>query len=338
MGRALTLGALLGALVTLASTTTFAAPIFTDNFTNGSTIGGASVPGGTPTASTTSYDIASTKATTNVIGSGSLSMQIAATTSGVFEAQAIFSSTPVALSSIGDSINLRYTFTATPNILAGNAAANSALYAGLYSSGTPSVAPLTTLASSGLTATAGSPNATGGTQLWRGYVQRINFTGGSSQSYTRPQQTGTNTTSANQDLVGNAAGGGLYTNPAGTAIKTGGGAVALTSGQQYTYDYTISLSNTSELTIASNLFSGVTATGSPLFTQTGTASGGTFLTSSFDGLAFGYRYSGTSGGVIQLPVNAVAVSATIVPEPASIAVVSGLGMAAVIIARRRLRT
>jgi hypothetical protein len=37
-------------------------------------------------------------------------------------------------------------------------------------------------------------------------------------------------------------------------------------------------------------------------------------------------------------VNAVAVSATIVPEPASIAVVSGLGMAAVIIARRRLRT
>ena len=37
--------------------------MFSDNFSNGSTTNGLSTPGGTPAASSTSYDIASTKNT-----------------------------------------------------------------------------------------------------------------------------------------------------------------------------------------------------------------------------------------------------------------------------------
>src|SRR5271170_3621575 len=40
---------------------------FTDNFTSGSTLNGASIPGGTTNASFTSYDLASTKGSSNSI-------------------------------------------------------------------------------------------------------------------------------------------------------------------------------------------------------------------------------------------------------------------------------
>jgi len=48
--------------------------VFTDNFTSGSTTNHTSVPGGTPFASFTSYDIAATKAalTNCPIGNGDL--------------------------------------------------------------------------------------------------------------------------------------------------------------------------------------------------------------------------------------------------------------------------
>jgi hypothetical protein len=42
-------------------------------------------------------------------------------------------------------------------------------------------------------------------------------------------------------------------------------------------------------------------------------------------------------GAATLNVNSIAVTATIIPESASIAVFSGLGMTALIIANRRLR-
>ena len=339
MSRTLTLAA----VVMLASATAFGAPIFTDSFTNGSTVGGASIPGGTTTASTTSYDIASTKnASTSAITSGTLQIVIPATTSGFAEAQAIFSSTPIMLAAVNDSINLRYTFTATANVLNGAGLGNtSQLWTGLYNSG--SSLPLTTLANSALTATSTSGAIlTTGVANWKGYVSRIAATGtngaGASQFYTRPAQT-TGTSSAVQELLGNAVGGGAYNGPTGATLRTlsGSAAPATTVGQQYTVDYTLTMLASGTLGITSSLFSGAGTGGPLLFSATGTASGANVLTTSFDGLALGYRYNGASGAAT-LNVNSIAVTATIVPEPASIAVVSGLGMAALILARRRQRT
>jgi hypothetical protein len=119
-------------------------PVFTDNFLNGSTTGTTSIPGGTPTASFTSYNIASTKnATASAISSGTLRMTFAATTSGFAETQAVFSSTPVTLASLGDAINLRYTFVNTSNGLSGTGATNGSCYlwTGLYNTGTPATTP-----------------------------------------------------------------------------------------------------------------------------------------------------------------------------------------------------
>ena len=114
-------------------------PVFTDNFLNGSTTGTTSIPGGTPTASFTSYNFASTKnATASAISSGTLRLTFPATTSGFAEIQSVFSSTPVTLTSLGDAINFRYTFVNTSNILSSGTTWNpgsSFLWTGLYDTG-----------------------------------------------------------------------------------------------------------------------------------------------------------------------------------------------------------
>lgn len=329
------------AMVVVMSVVAAAAPVFTDTFTNGSTVGGASVPGGTPAASSTSYDIASTKASaSSAIASGTLSVVIPATTSGLAQAQAIFTSSPITLAAVNDSINLQYVFTASPNVLSGTGMSNSSqIWAGLYNSG--SSLPLTTLANTGLTATSTTGSIlTNGVSQWRGFVQRIAATGtngaGSSTIYTRPAQI-SGTSSAVQDLVGNNVGGGTYNGPVGTTLRTlsGSASPALTVGQQYTFDYTLTLLGTGTLGITSNLFSGAGTGGSLLFTATGTASGANFLTSTFDGLALGYRYSGGSAAAT-LAVNSIAVTASIVPEPTTMTAAAAMaGLSFLLWTRRR---
>src|SRR3954470_11661103 len=133
--------------------------VFTDTFSNGSTTNLASVPGGTPTASSTSYDIASTKNTVGAAGvtiaPNDLRLSLAATTSsGLVEAQALFASGPIALVTIGDFINVTYTFTnTTGTLLAGGT--SSYIFAGLYNSSNSAPLP-GNLAQSGLTSTVGS--------------------------------------------------------------------------------------------------------------------------------------------------------------------------------------
>ena len=85
--------------------------VFTDNFNNGSTTNKVSNPGGTPFASFTSYDSASSKAaTTNTtILPGDLKIGLdgaSGTGSGILEVQALFTKAPVTLVNIGDSITL----------------------------------------------------------------------------------------------------------------------------------------------------------------------------------------------------------------------------------------
>jgi autotransporter-associated beta strand protein len=296
-------------------------PVFTDNFLNGSTTGTTSIPGGTPTASFTSYNFASTKnATASAISSGTLRLTFPATTSGFAETQAVFSSTPVTLASLGDAINLRYTFVNTSNILSSGTTWNpgsSFLWTGLYDTGSAATPPLTTLANSALNNTGTTGNVTGGVQNWRGYVQRISGPGGTTQSLTRPAQSGT--TSANQDLVGNNVGGGAFNSPTGTTLTATGSTQGLASqlvvGGTYTMDYTLTLVDSSTLSVRSFLYDGSGTSGSVLVSQTRLASGTNFLTSQFGGLAIGMRYSGSMSGPITMDVTSISIQATNAPPP-----------------------
>ena len=105
----------------------------------------------------------------------------------------------------------------------------------------------------------------------------------------------TNTSSANQDLVGSGVGGGAYINP--TGVLFGGNetnAISLTSGGTYTISYTIALTAAGTLTVTNSLYSGVGTGGTLVFSQTNSAAGTNDIISSFDGLAIGVRNNGTS--------------------------------------------
>ena len=295
-------------------------PVFTDNFLNGSTTGTTSIPGGTPTASLTSYDIASTKnASASAITSGTLRLTFPATTSGFAEIQAVFSSSPVKLQSLGDQINFQYTFVNTSNVLSGTGATNGSCYlwTGLYDTGTAATPPLTTLATSGLNSTGTTGNVTGGVQAWQGYVQRIAGVGGTTQSLTRPAQSGT--TSANQDLIGNNVGGGAYNSPTGTSLTATGSTQGLASqlvvGGTYTMDYTLTLLDSSTMSVQSYLYDGSGTAGAVLVSQRRLASGTNMLATQFGGLAVGVRYSGSSAGPITLDVTSLSIKATNAPTP-----------------------
>jgi len=295
--------------------------VFSDNFSNGSTLNGTSTLGGTPTASSTSYDIASTKAATTApaISSGDLKLTLnAATTGGFVEAQALFTATPVTLATVGDYINLTYTFTDTSgSLLAGTSAGANYIWTGLFNSG--GIAPLAgSLNNSGLSSITGSVFATGGTAGWLGYSANIRGANGSISAatlYTRPAQSGAGTTSANQDLLGNGVGSGAYVNPGGTQL-TGGttsAASALTSGAQYTISYQVALSAIGTLSVNETLYSGVGTGGSQIIAVTGTDSTG--LATSFSGLGIGARQSGGSGNPTMDISQITITSGNIAPVP-----------------------
>ena len=287
--------------------------VFTDNFQNGSTFNGISTPGGTPTASSSSYDFASSKTGVESIGPSGLTFGLSsATSSGFVEAQAVFTSTPVVLATVNDYVDLTYTFTDTANLLAGGTSA--AIYSGLYSSGGATPVAGTAGVSGNavaLTTTAGSAYATGNAAGWQGIAGRITGSGGTSAAYVRPVQNGTGTTSANQELIGNNFGSGAYNNPTGATVGTSASSVVLSAGNQYTIDYRYTLSAAGQLMVSQNLYSGTTASGSPLSTVTGTI---TTTLNDIDSLAFGVRNSGTSLNP-QMQINELTVTDLIQPAP-----------------------
>ena len=305
-------------LTGLAQTT-----VFTDTFSNGSTLNGTSTPGGTATASSTSYDIASTKAATTgpAIATGDFTLKLnAATTGGFLEAQAIFTSTPVTLMTAGDYINLTYVFTDTGGtVLAGGA--SSYFFNGLYNSGgsTPLAGSLN---NSGLSTASSSPFATGNAANWQGYVSRTAASTGNNQLYSRGQQTGVGTTSANQDLIGNGFGSGAYNNPNGTAISSTASAVALTSGGVYTNSYQITLSAAGTLAITNTLL----GSSGTIYSLGNTITGASVVTN-YDGLAIGIRNSGTSfNPTMDISQIKIIDNIQAVPEPTTLAL-TGIGIA-----------
>jgi autotransporter-associated beta strand protein len=308
---------------------------FTDDFSSGSTLDGVSAPGGATNASLTSYDLASSKtATTSTIGPGLLRGKLSSsTTSGYWEAQALFTTNPVVMVAPGDYIDLQIVFTnSAGSLLTGTA---SPIWVGLYNSGAapgstnPPVAGA--LANAGLNTTSGSQYATGNCQLWAGYVGQL-FNGSGSRIITRPVQNGTGTASANQELLGSGASGGTFNNPSGTTLVTSPSqAFAFNANTAYTIDFQIMLDpgGSGSLIISNALYSGVGTGGSILMSNITTASSPIAI--AFDGLAFGaFNHNGSFNP--QMDVSSITVTGqstqittppTITAEPVSASAPAG---------------
>lgn len=296
----------------------------------------------TPTASSTNWNIASSKnsSTSAVSGSG-LNLVLPSTSSGYVEAQTTFSNSGVTLSSVGEYVTVTAVFTANSNILAGTTG-GSWLAVGLYDSNGSK--PLNTLGNGGLT-TANTTYASGGTVGWEGYsavIRSDNVSGNSAGSTAvtlRSVQNSGTLTSAAQALSYSGTGGYAY--PAGTNLVSSNTDAAtgdaLTNGGVYTLTYSIQLSAANTYTVTTNLYDGNGTSGTNLATLSGTASGATFLAGPFDGLMVGYRYSTTAATsnltVTDVQITSNAVSA--VPEPATYAVLAGLAALGVAAWRRR---
>ena len=89
----------------------------------------------------------------------------------------------------------------------------------------------------------------------------------------------------------------------------------------------------SSVRMTNALFSGSTATGSPLFAMAGTETNLSFLTTTFDGLGFGYRQNNGTAETASLDINQITITDQIagVPEPTILAMsaLGGLGLLAV---------
>jgi fibronectin-binding autotransporter adhesin len=262
--------------------------VFYDTF-GASSLEQTNIPGGIPGGaasdstpfSATSYTIGSAKnALATTVGSGHLTLRQAATSSGNLDCQALFTKFPVSLASVGDYVELTYTFTDYSPIFQSTSAAATALFVGLFNSS--GVAPQygTTLANSGFSSSLTTAD-TGGTINWVGYSsQMYNYNYGW-RIYARPQQTTMN--NLNQGLLYNypqTGGSGGFISPLSPN---------LTPGQQYTVQLRVTLSSASQLTVSNALYTGVDTSGTQFTNTSWVVTGANLLTTNFDSLAIGFR-------------------------------------------------
>jgi autotransporter-associated beta strand protein len=280
------------ALLTLATPLTLIAQqtVFYDTFGE-STLNQTNIPGGIPggTASdvtpfsATSYTIASAKnALATTIGPGHLVLITSATSSGNTEAQAIFTKYPVTLASVGDYIELTYTFTDKYPIFQNGSATSTALFLGLFNSG--GVAPLygTVLQNGGVYTSSQTSADLGGTKDWVGYSAQ-DYYGNGWRLYARPAQTTLN--NLNQNLLYNYPNGLAN----GGAIFPAAANLTLSPGQQYTVQLRVTLSAPGQLTISNALYAGTDTSGLQFTNTSWTVTGANVITTNFDGLGIGYR-------------------------------------------------
>ena len=259
-----------------------------------------------PSVAGTSYEIISAKGWNPApsIGSGNFIFGIGATTSGSIEVQALFTVTPVTLTTVGDAISLTVSFTNVSGLLT----QSGALGFGLYHSGQnyPVSGGM-----NGSETGAASPNATGNAQTWLGYFAQLAFTGANSPILTRPAQTGANNN--NQDLV-TTGGSPSFNSPSGSTVGTASSApsVTLTAGNPYTEVLAIKLTATNTLAITNRFYAGTGTNGTLLSQFGGAASAGTFLTNSFDALAIGWRATANTSATT-IDINQISVSAAVAP-------------------------
>lgn len=307
--------------------------VFNDTFNNGSTV---QVAPSAPTANSTTYEYFQQggSPTTPTIAANDLHLQGRTTSSSISEVQALFTTTPVTLATIGDYIDLTIVFTDTQNIFPSGSA--STINIGLYSSGGSYPVQGVRLDSTG--------SGTGGAVGWTGYNARIGGTGSSSPIFTRsPQGTGLTNPNQSQDVLFNgASSSSTYNNPLGTnvvmitptsTVLSGG----LTGGNTYTLDYQISLTAANTLTISNALYSGNSVNPlNILFSEMGTTNSLGGLVLSYDAFALGWRYNSTSAAN-SIDISSINVNALVqpVPEPGTLAMLGGGAVLAVLARRRR---
>jgi polygalacturonase len=259
-----------------------------------------------PSATATSYELISSKSWSPApaISPGHLKFGIGTTTSGIIEAQALFTNSPVALATVGDSLSLIVTFTNTSGLLT----QSGALGFGLYNSGQNFPVP------GGLNGTATSSltdHATGNAQTWVGYVGQLAFTGSSSQIITRPAQTSGTLHNNDQDAISSGSSSSYTNNPpvtVGTASSLA--SVMLAPGNPYTEVLTMTLMASNTLAITNSLYAGTSTNGTLLSQFGGVASGGTYLTNTFDALAIGWRVT-ANASVTTIDINQISVNSTL---------------------------
>lgn len=255
---------------------TRAATVFTDNFAT-SSLNSASPAA--PTSSATAYHLFSSKSwnPTPTIGANDLKFGIAATSSGHIETHALFSATPIALTNVGDYLELTVTFLNSSGLFV----TNGHVGFGLYNSG--GIAPLAGGMNS--TAVSNTLSITGGAQGWQGYVARLAYNGGSHRIATRPAQA--INAGNNQDLITEGSSSQSYTGA--VSLATTASTFVQSAGSQLTKTLRYTLTAASTLQIDSKLYSGADTNGTLLLSQTASATGANFLTNSFDALAIGWR-------------------------------------------------
>ncbi len=264
-----------------------------------------------PTATSGSYQLVSSKAwsPTPTMAAGHLKFGIAASGSGLIEVQALFTSSPVTLATIGDTLSLVVTFTNTTGLFA----QTNSMGFGLYNSSQNGPVPggLNGTATSG---TVNTGNATGNAQTWVGYVGQLNFTNASSLILTRATQTGA--ANNNQELLttGSSA---SYSNPGGSTVGAASStaSVVLPTNSLYTAVLTITLTASNTLAITNALYAGADTGGALLSQFGGVASGSTYLTNSFDALAIGWR-SGIATAPTMIDIGNISVTAGVSGSPA----------------------
>jgi len=240
---------------------------------------------------------------------------------------ALFSSSPLALTAVGDSITLTVVFTDTSGLLT----QSGLLGFGLYNSGQN--LPV----ASGLNGTAVNNLATantGSAQLWSGYVGQVAFTCANSRIMNRFVQ-GVEGNNA-QDVTGSgstSATGSSFASPAGATVGAQNvNGVTLTAGQQYTEVLTIGLDGSGNQVVTNWVYAG-NGTGGSLLTQFGgITTGSTLTTNSFDALAIGWRATANTTATT-IDINNIQVDYSPVPEPATFAL-AGLGILGLVIGRR----
>jgi hypothetical protein len=286
--------------------------VFSDTF-GSSTLNPTPASPGTHTATTTAYEIASAKtATGTTLSSGALTLSTSATSSGFTEAQAIFTTTPITLSTAGQYIEVYFTFTDPANVLNGTAGADTGLYLGLFNSGGSGPTNGTALWSGGVSS--GSTTAdTGGSLGWLGYNGNIVFststTAESCAVAIRPSQA-TVANNLNQEILYPSQYSGS------SNVKTLAGVLSqptLTVGNVYTVALQITYASATTISVAETLYNGaglggsIFSSGGFTASYTGTSTTAQDITTTFDALGVGYR-AGTSPSVATtLPINNITV-------------------------------
>lgn len=257
--------------------------IFDDTFGSGSTLNSATPAD--PNAASTAYQLLSSKNWSGQsVGANLLRIGMVATSSGLMECQALFTTNPVTLVNVNDAIQLRITFTNTAGLLSGTSQLGFGLYnsGGLNGSVKPVPGGLQALLVNSQTAA-----TTGNAQNWKGYFGQVFPSGSNHRVATRDAQTG----ASNQNQA--TATSGTTSSPGNPAPVNVGANVlsslSLTVGAVYTEVLTITKNADSSLAITNILYAGPEVGGAPLVTAGGIATNSTYLTGAFDSLSIGWR-------------------------------------------------